>query len=245
MTTGDNPALLLDKRGQVLWLTLNRPRVLNAYNIEMRDELYEALGLIAEDPDIQVAVFRGAGDRAFCAGADLTEFGTAPSQAIARRVRFQRDLWARFLALRKPLIAAIHGYCLGSGLEIALCCDVRLSTPDAQFGLPETALGMIPAAAATQTLPRAIGTGRALDLLLTGHRISGLEAHRGRLVNRLSPYDRLFEDTQALGDRLAVMPPSVLAAAKDAMLRGLDTDLAAGLAIEWTAATMESAAKRV
>ena len=198
----------------------------------MRDDLHETLGLIAQDPTVRVVVFRGAGDRAFCAGADLTEFGTAPSQAIARQVRFERDVWARLFTLPKPTIAAVHGFCLGSGLEIALGCDLRIATPDARFGLPETNLGMIPAAGGTQTMPRVIGLSRALDLLLTGRTILADEALRIGLVNRVTPQDQLFAVAETLASELAQGDPEAVSSAKEAVLRGMDTTLRQGLEIE-------------
>ena len=154
--------VIFEVRDSVAWITLNRPRVLNAYNIQMRDDLYEALTAVSWDPEVRAVVISGAGDRAFCAGADLTEFGTAPSQRIARQVRWERDVWGLLMDLPIPSIAAMHGYVFGSGLEIALCCDIRIATTNAIFGLPETSLGFIPAAGATQTFPRAVGTGQAL-----------------------------------------------------------------------------------
>ena len=224
--------LLLEVENGIAWLTLNRPRLLNAYNVQMRDELYEALGLIADHPELRVVVFRGAGDRAFCAGADLTEFGTAPSQAIARRVRFERDVWGRFLALRKPLIAAIHGYCLGSGLEIALCCDIRIASADARFGLPETGLGMIPAAAGTQTLPRAIGVSRALYLQLAGQQVNPQAALQMGLVNGVVPSQDLYGAALSTATLLAGLPAAAIGAAKEAVYRGMDVTLVQGLDVE-------------
>ncbi|MDD5127948.1 MAG: enoyl-CoA hydratase/isomerase family protein, partial [Dehalococcoidales bacterium] len=149
--------LIYEKHDAIGWVTLNRPKVLNVYNIRMRDELYEVLGAIEDDPEVRVTVFKGAGDKAFCAGADLTEFLTAPSPMVARRVRFERDVWGRFLGINKPLIAALHGYVFGSGVEIALCCDIRVASDNVQFALPEAGLGIIPAAGGSQTLSRAIG----------------------------------------------------------------------------------------
>ncbi|MBM4406979.1 MAG: enoyl-CoA hydratase/isomerase family protein [Chloroflexi bacterium] len=224
--------ILLEKANGVAWVTLNRPRVLNAYNIKMRDELFETLGLIASDSDVRVAVFRGAGEKAFCAGADLTEFGSAPSQAIARQVRFERDVWHRFLSLRQPLIAAIHGYCLGSGIEIALCCDIRIASPEAKFGLPETGLGMIPAAGGTQTLPRIVGIPRAMEAVLTGRTMEAPEAKRIGLVNSIEAKDDFFAKAQRLAEDLAALPPRALAYAKEAVHRGADLSLANGLEIE-------------
>ena len=154
--------IIYEKRNGIAYVTLNRPEVLNRYNIQMRDELYQVLTAIRDDPDVLVAIFKGAGERAFCVGADLIEFGTAPSPIIARQVRWERDIWGLFSSLKQPLIAAIHGYVLGSGVEIALFCDIRIASEEAVFGLPEVSLGMIPAAGGTQTLPRMIGKGRGL-----------------------------------------------------------------------------------
>ena len=229
-------SIILENAAGVAWVTLNRPRVLNAYNVKMRDELYAVLGLIADDPEILVGIFRGAGDRAFCAGADLTEFGSAPSQAIARQVRFERDVWSRFLGIPKPLIAAVHGFCMGSGMEIALCCDFRLASPDARFGLPETGLGMVPAAAGTQTLPRAIGRGRALQALLTAEIMDAAEAWSIGLVNRLVSKEALFDEAQALAMELASLDSQAVRLAKEVVNRGLDTTLEQGLQAERNAA---------
>ena len=224
--------IILDEAEGIAWVTLNRPQVLNAYNVKMRGELHEVLALIAEDPEISVGIFRGAGDRAFCAGADLTEFGSAPSQAIARRVRFERDVWGRFLGVQKPLIAAVHGFCLGSGMEIALCCDLRLASTEAQFGLPEAGLGMIPAAAGTQTFPRIAGRGRALQAMLTAERMDAEEARRVGLVNRVVQKEALFDEAKALAVRLASLDHTAVRLAKEAVNRGLDATLEHGLQLE-------------
>ena len=164
----DFETLLYEKQGGRAYVTLNRPQVLNIYNLQMRDELCQLLSAIRDDPEVLVVVFRGAGERAFCAGADLSEFLTAPSPVIARQVRFERDVWGLFLSLPQPLIAALHGYVLGSGIEIALCCDLRIASEDVRFGLPEPSLGIIPAAGGTQTLPRTIGRAKSLEMLLAG-----------------------------------------------------------------------------
>lgn len=224
--------VLLELDGPVARLTLNRPRVLNAYNIQMRDELYQALGLLEQYSEIRAAVVRGAGERAFCAGADLTEFGSAPSQFIARQVRFERDVWARLFGLRTPLVAAVRGFCFGSGLEIALGCDLILAAPDAKFGLPETNLGMIPAAGGTQTMPRAVGTARGLDALLTGRTIEAEEAAAIGLVNAVEPAPSLFERAEATARLLAALDTKAVRAAKTALAQAADAGLAEGLASE-------------
>ncbi|MCI0840393.1 MAG: enoyl-CoA hydratase/isomerase family protein, partial [Chloroflexi bacterium] len=151
------PTVLYTKERHVANLVLNRPGVINAYNIQMRDELFESLAAAKDDSDVRVLVLSGSGERGFCAGADLTEFGTAPSLAVARRVRWERDVWGLFLSIRKPMIAAVHGFVIGSGVEMACLCDVRIASDDAVFSMPEVALGMVPAAGGTQTLPRVVG----------------------------------------------------------------------------------------
>ena len=133
----------------VAHITLNRPNQINAFNIDMRDSLFQTLELFRDDTESKVAIMSGAGERGFCAGADLTEFGTAPSQIIARTVRWERDLWGLFLSLQKPLIAKLHGYVIGSGVEIAALCDIRIAADSSIFRMPEVALGMIPAAGGT------------------------------------------------------------------------------------------------
>ena len=160
--TSDAGTVLYTKQDAVALIVLNRPEVINAFNMQMRDDLYATLEAAVDDPDVRAIVVSGSGDRGFCVGADLTEFGTAPSQVVARDVRWERDLWGLFLAVRKPLVAALHGHVIGSGVEIACLCDIRIAADDAVFRMPETALGMVPAAGGTQTLPRVVGRGRAL-----------------------------------------------------------------------------------
>jgi enoyl-CoA hydratase/carnithine racemase len=177
-------------------------------------------------------VLRGAGERAFCAGADLTEFLTAPSPLIARQVRWERDIWGLFLSLPQPLIAALHGYVLGSGIEIALGCDIRLASDDVQFGLPEPQLGIIPAAGGSQTLPRVIGGARALEVLLSGRWLKADEAKQLKLVNRVVPRKELLPEAERLARRIAGFDPAAVAGAKQAIVRGLDLTLEQGLELE-------------
>jgi enoyl-CoA hydratase len=224
--------IIYQKRNNIAYVTLDRPQALNAYNLRMRDELYQVLGAIRDDADVRVAVFRGAGERAFCAGADLTEFLTAPSPLIARQVRWERDVWGLFLSLPQPLIAALHGFVLGSGIEIALCCDIRLASEDAQFGLPEPQLGIIPAAGGSQTLPRVIGGAKALEILLSGRWIKADEAKRLKLVNRVVPRKGLFNEAEKLAKKIAGFDPVAVASAKQAIVRGLDLTLKQGLELE-------------
>lgn len=231
MTTPDAPALYR-KDGPVAWVTLNRPQVLNAYNLAMRDELYGILQAVRDDPEVRGMVLCGAGERAFCAGADLTEFGTAPSQTIARQVRWERDVWGVFLSIDKPMVAAVHGYVLGSGVEMALLCDLRIASEDAVFGLPETGLGLIPAAGGTQSLPRVIGQARALDLLLTGRRITAHEAFDLGLVHRVVAKARLLEEANLMMNTILIANAQVLRAVKRAVAQGAELPLAEALALD-------------
>jgi enoyl-CoA hydratase/carnithine racemase len=225
-------AVIYEKQGSVAYVTLNRPKALNAYSIRMRDDLYEILGAIGDDTEIRVVVLKGAGDKAFCAGADLSEFLTAPPPVFARTARFERDIWGRFSRLDVPVIAAMQGYVLGSGIEMSLYCDIRLCTQDAQFGLPEVTLGIIPAAGGSQTLPRYIGASRALDILLSGRWIKADEAYRFKLVNRVLSRQDLYPEAEKLAQKIATLDPRAVKAAKAAVNRGLDLTLAEGLQLE-------------
>ncbi|MBN1664940.1 MAG: enoyl-CoA hydratase/isomerase family protein [Deltaproteobacteria bacterium] len=224
--------LIVEKADTVVVITLNRPDVMNIHNTAMRDELYEVLSAIREDDETKAVLFRGAGEKAFCAGADLTEFLTAPPPATARAVRFDADLWELFTTMPQPLICAVHGYCLGSGIEIALCCDIVFASDDARFGLPEIGLGIIPAAGGTQTVPRTVGGSAALDMMLTNRWLTAHEARRAGLVNRVVPRERLLTEAHAALRRIAARNPRTVRAAKEAVNRGLDLTLAQGLELE-------------
>jgi enoyl-CoA hydratase len=224
--------IIYEKKNNLAYVTLNRPHALNAYNIKMRDELYTVLGAIKDDPEVRVGIFHGAGGRAFCAGADLSEFLTAPTPIVARQARWERDVWGLFLSITKPLIAALHGYVLGSGVELALCCDIRLASEDAQFGLPEPGLGLIPAAGGSQTLPRVIGGAKALEILLSGRWLGAEEARNLKLVNRVVPRKELLPEAESLAKKIARFDPVAVSYAKQAIIRGLDLSLAEGLGLE-------------
>jgi enoyl-CoA hydratase len=224
--------IIYEKKNNTGYVTLNRPQALNAYNVRMRDELYQVLGAIKDDAELRVVIFKGVGERAFCAGADLNEFLTAPSPVIARQVRWERDVWGLFLSITKPLIAALHGFVLGSGIEIALCCDIRIASEDAQLGLPEAGLGIIPAAGGTQTLPRAIGRAAASEMLLTGRWITAKEAYRLKLVNHVVSRPELLPSAEKIADKIKTYNPTIVAYAKQAITRGLDMSLEQGLELE-------------
>jgi enoyl-CoA hydratase/carnithine racemase len=233
--------LLYEKRDNIAHVTLNRPQVRNAYNIQMRDDLFGILAAIRDDPEVRVAIFKGAGEKAFCAGADLSEFLTAPSPTVARRVRFGRDVWDLFSSIPQPLIAAIHGYALGSGIEIALYCDIRIAAEDAMFGLPEVGLGILPAAGGTQTLPRTVGRAKALEMLLTSRWINADEAYRVGLVNRVVPRNDLLPTAEEMAWKIASYHPAAVRSAKQAIVRGMDLSLSEGLELERRLASVLSA----
>ena len=224
--------IIYQKRDSIAYITLNRPQRLNAYNVKMRDEFFEVLGAVKDDPDVMVGILKGEGERAFCVGADLTEFGTAPSRVIARQVRWERDVWGLFLSIPKPMIAALHGFVLGSGVEMACCCDIRIASEDAVFGLPEVSLGMIPAAGGSQTLPRMVGRGRALDFLLTCDRIDAREAYRIGLLNKVVPREELYQAVDEMAEKILSKSPLAIRYAKEAVNRGLDMSLEEGLELE-------------
>ena len=228
----DYDTLIFEKKGHVAAITLNRPEVLNVHNIQMRDDMFEVLSAVRDDDEIRVTVFKGAGEKAFCAGADLSEFLTAPPPTAARDVRLGKDLWGLFLSIPQPFIAALHGFVLGSGIEIALCCDIRIASEDARFGLPEMGLGMIPAAGGTQTVPRTIGVGKALEMTLTNRWIPASEALDAGLVNQVVPKESLLDAVDEIAVKIAASDPVAVRKAKDAVLRGLDLPLAMGLSLE-------------
>ena len=224
--------IILSKTGDVAEIALNRPRVLNAYNMQMRDDMSQALEAVQDDPDVRCVLLRGEGERAFCTGADLTEFGTAPSRVIARQVRWERDVWGQFLSLDKPIVAALHGYVIGSGIEMAMLCDIRIASDDAVFGLPEAALGMLPAAGGSQTIPRTVGRSRALEALLSNERMDAAKVLDIGLVHRVVPRETLLDEALAQARQLASYPAHLLKAMKEALLRGLDMPLERALEME-------------
>lgn len=222
----------IERINRVGWVVLDRPNQINAINPALRTEVTQALERLDQDPDVRVIVLRGAGDRGFCAGADI-KFQSDASSLPALRDGMTPG-WIEVLdRIRKPVVAAIHGFCLGGGVEIAMACDIRIAAPNAVFGLPETGLGLIPGGGGTQRLPRIVGLGRALDLLLTGDRIDATEALRIGLVSRLSASpESLIEEVQAVAERIAAKPVTASAYAKEAARDGLELDLRAGLKLE-------------
>ena len=223
--------ILFERDGPIAWITLNRPEVLNAYNTEMRDDLYAALSALRDDRSIRALVLRGAG-RAFCAGGDIREFGSAPSPVVAREVRWRRDVWGLLRSLSQPTIAAVHGHAAGSGCEMALLCDFRIAASDTLLSLPETGLGMIPGVVGTQTAPRAAGLGRALDLVLTGRTIDARLAQRVGMVGSVVPARRLRAEADRLARRLSGIEEDLVTAVKRLVWRGGDLGMERALGEE-------------
>jgi enoyl-CoA hydratase/carnithine racemase len=224
--------VLLEVADRVATVTLNRPGAMNAINQAMRQELPARLLEAERDPEVHVILLRGAGERAFCTGADIREFAPVAAPTQYREQRLDADWVAVFPRLRKPVVAAIHGFCLGGGLEMALACDIRIAADDASFALPELVYGIVPGAGGTQRLPRLIGPGRALDMILTGERIDAAEALRIGLVTRVVARDALPAAAAALAQRIAERSPLAAGAAKELVHRGLEGALASGLRLE-------------
>lgn len=226
------PAVLSERSDAVAWITLNRPQAMNSINDEVRTQLPAALRAADADPAVRVIVIKGAGERAFCAGADIKGFTEAPTPAMYRATRLQ-GAWIDVLdETKKPVIASIHGYCLGGGLEMALACDIRIAADDAAFALPEVSRGTLPGAGGTQRLSHVIGTGRALDMLLSAERIDSAEALRIGLITRLTTRDQLAAQTQKLAATIAGHAPLAVVFAKEAMRKGTASDFANGMKYE-------------
>lgn len=223
-----------EARGPVALITLNRPRAMNALDSAHNTALEAAWVRMNEDRRIRVGILTGAGDKAFCAGADLKELIPAHHAAVRAGSRKPWSLGGiTFEAYHgKPLIAGVNGHALAGGMELALACDIRLCTPNATFGLAETKWALIPGAGGTQRLPLTVPLGWALEMILTGDPIDADTALRIGLVNRVVPAERLIEEAFALAQRIARRGPLAVQAARRAVLEGLSAGLAAGLMFE-------------
>lgn len=214
----------------VALVTLNRPEALNALNTAVMVGLVEALEALDRIPDCHVVVIRGAGERAFAAGADIKEMADATPVTMIVANNFAR--WERIKRVRKPLIAAVRGFALGGGCELAMTCDMIVAGEDAQFGQPEVKLGIIPGAGGTQRLTRAIGKARAMELILTGRSFGARDAETWGLVTSVVPAEETFQAAFDLAERVAAMPPLAVMAAKEAIERAEELPLSAGLEFE-------------
>lgn len=223
--------LLVAFEGPLAVITLNRPDKLNALNSTVRRELMEAVDALAERSDVKVAVLHGAGEKAFVAGADVSEFAARTPEE--QRERYQhRRVYDAIAAFPKPIICAIHGFCLGGGSELALACDLRVADETAQFGQFEIRLGLIPGAGGTQRLARLVGPGQALRIGLCGDYVDAPEAYRIGLVEFLTPPGGHLEKAKELAGRMARWSPVALALVKKAVRQAYETPLSEGLELE-------------
>jgi len=222
--------LRYEVKDNIAWVTFTRPKALNALAADILVEIAEVTEVLAEDPEVKVAVFTGEG-KAFVAGADISEINVLKDVFIGREYSLGgQEVMNRIAALPVPTIAAINGYALGGGLELALACDLRVASKSAKLGLPEVGLGLIPGFGGTQRLPRLIGVGRALDLIMTGRHVPAEEALQLGLVNRVA--DDVVEAARELAGQIMKNSPVALALAKEAVARGVDVPLPEALEIE-------------
>ncbi|MEN6389670.1 MAG: enoyl-CoA hydratase-related protein [Syntrophomonas sp.] len=224
--------VILEKDNNIGILYINRPKALNALNVVTIQEIGKAIDEVRMDDEIKVLIITGSGDKAFVAGADIIGFmGFSPAQA-----RYYTDegeqIFRKLDALEKPVIAAVNGFALGGGCELALACDIRLASDNAVFGLPEVSLGVIPGYGGTQRLPRLIGEGRAKELTFTAGTIDAAEAYRVGLVNHVYPISELLDQARKLAKKIMKNAPLSVAYAKLAIGQGLQGDLDSGLRIE-------------
>lgn len=226
--------LLLDRDGAVATVTINRPKVLNALDSRTLDELRHAMLDLKRDDEVRVVILTGAGEKAFVAGADINELAGQTPVSGREHALAGQHVFDIIENLGKPVIAAINGYALGGGCELAMACTLRLAADTAKLGQPEINLGLLPGYAGTQRLPRLVGKGRALELILTGAPIGAAEAERSGLVNRVVPPGELMVAARTLAGALAAQAPIAMRFILDAVNRGLEMPFGEGCAHEAT-----------
>jgi enoyl-CoA hydratase len=214
----------------VALVSINRREALNALSFDLLDELAATVERLDRDPDCRAIVLTGAGTRAFAAGADIPELAAQTSVSLTVDGHFAS--WGRIAAIGTPLIAAVRGFALGGGCELAMICDMIVAGEDAQFGQPEIKLGVMPGAGGTQRLTRAVGKAKAMELILTGRTMSAAEAEASGLVTSVVPAEATLEAALELAARVAAQPPLAVRAAKEAILRAHELSLSAGLEFE-------------
>jgi enoyl-CoA hydratase len=231
-TTATYRNLVLERRGAVTVLTVNRPSVLNALNRDTLTELEDAARHVVGDPDQAALIVTGAGEKSFVSGADINELAALDARGAEEASRFGQRVFDVLDRSPKPVIAAVNGYAFGGGCELALACHVRLASDNAVLGLPEVGLGIIPGYGGTQRLPRLVGQGRALGLILSGGRVKADEALRIGLVDRVVPQAQLLAEAEATARGMIKNGPLAIAAALEAVRRGLSMPLDDGLRLE-------------
>ena len=224
--------IIVDQLDRIATITFNRPKALNALNRSLLSELLPALDQIAADREVRVLLLTGAGDRAFVAGADITELAELTPLQAKIFARQGQQVVSRLQELPQPVIAAVNGFALGGGTEMALAADFIYASEKATFGLPEINLGLIPGFGGTQRLPRLIGTSQAKEAIFTGRMIPAAEALAMGIVNRVCPPEELMEEARKTAQLIASKGPVSLRAAKQSINRGMDVDLASGCALE-------------
>jgi enoyl-CoA hydratase len=222
----------LERRGAVALVRLSNPTALNALSVEMLDELDATLDQIAADPELRAVVITGDGEKAFCAGADIRHMSQATALEARAYAKRGHAVSARLESLPKPVIAAINGYALGGGCELALACDIRLASDKARIGQPEINLGILPGWGGTQRLARVTSPGFAKELIFTGRTVMADEALRAGLVNHVHPHDELLDKALELATEIATKPPLAIAGAKEMINLALGGDPSGNLARE-------------
>ncbi|EGO61827.1 short-chain-enoyl-CoA hydratase [Acetonema longum] len=224
--------LLYEKDGGIGFVTLNRPKALNALNAALMKEISHLMDQIAADPTVQVVIITGSGEKSFVAGADITEM--QPMSAVEGRNwgKFGQATFDKIEKLPQPVIAAVNGFALGGGCELAMACDIRIASEKAKFGQPEVSLGITPGFGGTQRLSRLVGKGRAKELLFTGDLIDAQEAYRIGLVNKVTAPEELLNAAKALAQKIMSRAPVAVQVCKAAVNEGLDVDLDSGVAYE-------------
>ncbi len=224
--------LIYEKKENIGLLIIDRPEKMNAISQELTAELSQLLDEIENDEKLRVLVITGSGDKAFVAGADINELVDRDARLGRRVSRERQEIFSRIENLHVPVIAAVNGYALGGGLELALACSIRICSEKAQFGAPEVKLGIIPGDGGTQRLPRLVGHGRAMEMIITGDFIDAQEAYRIGLVNKVFPAEKLKEAAMELAQKIASRPPLAVRYAKEAVNRSQEGDTASGFALE-------------
>ena len=228
----DQPLVLEERSGQTAILKLNRPEMMNSLNFGLLRAIAEKVETLQWDPEVRVIIITGAGEKAFCAGADLKERATLPEDQVRKFIFTLRETFTFIEYMTKPVIGAVNGVALGGGTELALACDIRIASENATMGLTETRLAIIPGGGGTQRLPRLVGRAKGKELIFTGRRVDAAEALSIGLVNKVVPAARLLDECLEMAAMICEAGPVAITQAKYAINHGLEVDLRSGLAIE-------------